>query len=190
MDRTEAYKAAVAMLQREHARWVQNALVLFGALVSVFLVYKDVRCVVPLWFPMMIAAAISLITVLVALSIRASTDAWTDTLQQIENSAGNSFKTWDAFDCHLRRQTPVCDLLAGVCERQFEPPLCYFARRVRATLLSVTRVYAWTAIVLTVTFGILSCVARHYEDRDWVRKIEHRSCAVVTPAQSPPAPGH
>jgi hypothetical protein len=48
MDRTEAYTAAVAMLQREHARWVQNALVLFGALVSVFLVYKDVRCVVPL----------------------------------------------------------------------------------------------------------------------------------------------
>ncbi len=184
LDRLEAYKTAVAMYQREHIRWVQNALVLFGALAAVFLIYKEVRCVVPVYVPMIVATVISLMTVCVAVSIRGSTNAWRDTLRQIENSPGETFSAFEAFSQILPQQKPWRDLLARIDTPQNECTCRRFLRRVCATVLSVTRVYAWVAIALTMSFGTLSIVAGCGENSRWVQQIEHgENCATVAPVK-------
>ena len=48
MKRDQGYEIAVRMFQREHDRWIQNALVLFGSLVSIFLIYETLEDLVPL----------------------------------------------------------------------------------------------------------------------------------------------
>jgi len=86
MNRDEAYKIAVEMFKREHDRWIQNAVVLFGAVVSVLLLYFNTSLKGNSWAALvvsLVSATISAMIVCVALSIRATTDAWRFTISAI-----------------------------------------------------------------------------------------------------------
>ena len=43
MTRTEAREFAIRLFLREHDRWTQNALVLFGALVFIFTIHGQLK---------------------------------------------------------------------------------------------------------------------------------------------------
>ncbi len=84
LNDNEAYKTALEMYKREHERWVQNALYLFGFFAGIFALSTEEANVFSRSWALFFAAVAGLITVCVALSIRASTDSWRDTLNEIE----------------------------------------------------------------------------------------------------------
>jgi hypothetical protein len=85
------------MYHREHDRWNQWALFFFGSIVTVFLLWDQVKTF-PLWVPALICFLLSCMWVAVALSIRASTWAWREAVKEIEaqpTSDGPAFKTFE-----------------------------------------------------------------------------------------------
>lgn len=164
MKREDAYEIAAAMLQREHARWIQNALVLFGSLLSILLLYRDFKDLVPMWVLMLIGSGISGMVCLVALSIRRSTDAWTATLKEIEKSA-TDVATFQLFETKLEMQTPVKDLI-------------FTGKGLKGILLSVTRLYTLAAVAVCLVFFIVSiCLVIHGKSAS-VQKFRHGDVAV------------
>ena len=79
----DKYEAAVTMYGREHDRWNQWALFFFGAIVAVFVLWGQIREVIPLWVPAIFGFVLSCMWILVALTIRASTRAWRKTVKVI-----------------------------------------------------------------------------------------------------------
>jgi hypothetical protein len=167
MSRDDAYTTAVEMFKREHDRWIQNALVLFGVLVAVLL--ADKTSFLPRWLVLLVATLISAMTVFVSLTIRGSTDAWRETVRHIEEQsrAGNDVRPFQIFDEYLRWYTE-----SHGHWRDFVEIVCGWrsATRFRArgnigrlgcrewkrkVLLSVTRLYTLMAFVATLLFAIL-----------------------------------
>ena len=66
MKRDQGYEIAVRMFQREHDRWIQNALVLFGSLVSIFLIYETLEDLMPISAVLALALVIAFVTVCVS----------------------------------------------------------------------------------------------------------------------------
>jgi hypothetical protein len=97
VKRDQGYEIAVRMFQREHDRWIQNALVLFGSLVSIFLIYETLEDLVPLSAVLALAMVIAFVTVCVALSIRGTSDTWRDTIRTIEESAAEDVRPFGIF---------------------------------------------------------------------------------------------
>lgn len=163
MKRDIAYKTAVSMLKREHPRWTQNALVLFGSLISVLLLYKDFKEIVALWLLFLICFGISVMAVLVALSIRRSTDAWNDTLREIGQLPENAdVQTFDLFEKSRVKHNPLKDFLSW------------------SSLLSVTRLYTLAAIIMAIFFGVLSVVTYCERTSKWVAEFRHGATAIHT----------
>ena len=106
MKRDQGYEIAVRMFQREHDRWIQNALVLFGSLVSIFLIYETLEDLVPLSAVLALTMVIAFVTVCVELSIRGTSDAWRDTIRTIEESAAEDIRPFGIFQNHLDGQRP------------------------------------------------------------------------------------
>jgi hypothetical protein len=131
------------MFQREHDRWIQNALVLFGSLVSIFLIYETLEDLVPLYAVLALAMVITFVTVCVALSIRGTSDAWRDTIRTIEESAAEDVRPFEIFQNHLDSHSYREDL---------NSILCFWRPKV---LFSVTRMYTLLAIVITLVFALL-----------------------------------
>jgi hypothetical protein len=67
VKRDQGYEIAVRMFQREHDRWIQNALILFGSLVSIFLIYETLEDLIPISWVLALAMVISFVTVRVSL---------------------------------------------------------------------------------------------------------------------------
>jgi hypothetical protein len=110
MTKKDAYEVARDMYKREHDRWVQNALVLLGALVSIFALRE--KCLLlsrPAW---VLGMAISANAIVVITSIRLTTDAWRDTLYDIEQERDDAeYLPFQAFDENLKRYTYGGDLM-------------------------------------------------------------------------------
>jgi hypothetical protein len=161
MKRDIAYSTAVSMLKREHPRWSQNALVLFGSLISVLLLYKDFKEIVALWLLFLICFGISAMTVLVALSIRRSTDAWNDTLCEIGKLPENAdVQTFELFEKHRIKHNPLKDFLC------WNSPL------------SVTRLYTLAAILMAIFFGVLSAVTFCERTSKWVTEFRQDASVI------------
>jgi len=172
MKREDAYTIATSMLQREHARWIQNALVLFGALASVLLLYKDFKEIMPLWFLMLIGFLISVMAVCVSLSIRRSTDAWNETLKKIEDSGARAnIKTFEVFrqriDEHKLSKSLFCkDLDHAKKKRQENCLMCI--------IFSVTRLYTLAAAVVAIVFlGSFIYLVCHERNSARIQEFRH-----------------
>ena len=107
MDRNEAYEMAVQMFQLEAERWAKNALGLAVVLAAIFAAYGQVKDNLSIAWPCFLASAVSLAGVLIALSIRGTTDAWQETVKTIESSPeGNAFRPYHMFDDYLHKDCP------------------------------------------------------------------------------------
>ena len=156
IDRETAYKTAVEMLQREHNRWIQNAVYLFGFLAGIFTLQSKISEYFPLWLAYLLAVLVALITTVVALTIRASTDAWIDTVKKIEASekvGGNTFRPFHAFYCYYRsrigRENMKCEIRSLFFLSSKEH------RNTREHFFSVTRWYVRLALIAAVVLGVL-----------------------------------
>src|SRR5208282_5193928 len=87
MDKGKAHEVAVKMFQLEGDRWAKNALGLLGAVFSIFFAYgRAFRNELSLFWPFALSAGVSFAAALIALSIRATTDAWRSTICCIEHT--------------------------------------------------------------------------------------------------------
>jgi hypothetical protein len=143
VKRDQGYEIAVRMFQREHDRWIQNALILFGSLVSIFLIYETLQDLIPISAALALAMVIAFVTGCVSLSIRGSADAWRNTVRTIEESAAEDVRPFEMFQNHLDTHSYGQDLVNI---------LCFWRPKV---LLSVTRMYTLLAILMTIIFALL-----------------------------------
>ena len=143
VKRDQGYEIAVRMFQREHDRWIQNALVFFGSLVSIFLIYETLEDLMPISAVLALALVIAFVTVCVSLSIRGTSDAWRDTIRTIEESAAEDVRPFEIFQNHLGGHSYREDLGSI---------LCFWRSK---ALFSVTRMYTLLAIVITLVFALL-----------------------------------
>lgn len=134
------------MYQLEAERWAKNALGLAAVLLAIFAGYGQVKGILkglsPCW-PFLASSAVSAVAVLIASSIRGTTDAWKATVRAIEKSPEDAqlepFLIF-AERIHRARNRPPQDLafiFFGIIR------LSWRRRRVwiRRTLFSVTRLY-------------------------------------------------
>jgi hypothetical protein len=140
MSRDEAHKLAVEIFLHEHVRWVQNALVLLGTLVSIF-AFHEGASIFPLWAVWLLAAAISITALVVIMSMRASADAWRDTILIVETHGSSSnFQLFHLFKHHMDKWSYCCDLWKTLTIWE------------KKSLFSVTRAYARLAIFASLVF--------------------------------------
>ena len=90
-------KIAIKMYQHEHSRWSQWALFFFGSIASAFVLYDQLKCVLPVRVPLVVSAFLSLLWVLVAQSIRRTSWAWRAVILALEkdDKAGKAFELFD-----------------------------------------------------------------------------------------------
>jgi hypothetical protein len=102
MTRDQAYDVAVRSFHHEHDRWIQDAVVLFGVLVSILFAQSRI----PGLLVLLVETVISVVTLCISLTIRGSTDAWRNTLRQIEYSPADvELLPFELFDQRLGRYT-------------------------------------------------------------------------------------
>lgn len=104
------YETAVSMYQREHDRWNQWALFFFGSIGSVFVLWGQLHEVVPLCVPALLATILSVMWIGAALSIRASTRAWLETVKELENDGTCGDRVFHVFERHLENRRRWEDL--------------------------------------------------------------------------------
>jgi hypothetical protein len=152
VNRNQAYEIACKMFQLEDERWAKNALGLLGALVAIFAGFAALKTYglqLGLGWPFLLAAVVSAAAVLVALSIRGTTDAWRKTVEEIENSPdGSDFKVYHLFTKNLDRDRPWKDFKKTF----FLQP--WNKKWRRDVLLSVTRLYA---LLFGLAFVVATC---------------------------------
>ncbi len=104
------YDAALLMYSREHDRWHQWALFFFGAIISVFVVAD--RIALPLFVPSLFAFLVSLMWVGAASNIRATTEAWRETLLELETTPAPAIGAFHLFLDRLEDFDRSADLAA------------------------------------------------------------------------------
>jgi endonuclease YncB( thermonuclease family) len=124
-----AYTTAVDMFQREHRRWIENAVVLFSAIASLFALYSKLEDTksFPISLLYSAAALVSLVTVFVATSVRGSTDAWAYVVRQIECDADEDEESqpFKMYSEYIDQRRYGCDLLHTLWI--LYPPLIFLA---------------------------------------------------------------
>jgi len=90
---------AVSMYHREHSRWNHWALFFFGSIVSLFVLYGHVKIILSLWVPLFICFILSIMWILVALNIRATTRSWEETIIDL----GSNLNNGQAFQLFIER---------------------------------------------------------------------------------------
>jgi hypothetical protein len=120
MTRPEAREFATRLFLREHDRWVQNALVLFGALVSIFALHSE-KSWFSLSWALFLGAFISGVAIVVVLCIRASTDSWRYAIKKAEN-APEPIAPFCHFEAYMSKYSYLHDFLSTwfVCKRDHE----------------------------------------------------------------------
>ncbi len=139
---SEEKDIAVTMYHREHARWNQWAVFFFGSISALFILYSKVNGILSLWALFLICTILSLMWVLVALSIRASTDAWRKTIAEFDDNE-NSGKAFAIFAKKLEEFPRFRDLKETVQLWTWEP------------YIRVTRLLTLLGIVSAVFFFVL-----------------------------------
>jgi len=138
---TRNYEAALAMYSREHDRWNQWALFFFGAIGAIFFVASYFT--IPMYVPSTFASVVSLMWVLVASSIRATTDCWRDTLREYEEHPESTEGAFHVFDRRLKAYDYYAD---------FKQTLRVWDR---LTYTSVTRILVWSGMSASLAFVLL-----------------------------------
>ena len=132
------YEAAMTMYHREHDRWHQWALFFFAGIGATFYVAGQFRF--PLRLASVAAAAISLMWVCAASSIRASTDAWESTLLHFETNPQSKDTAFRFFHHHLDHYDYRADFLKSMQIWR------------RKTYLSVTRLLVLSGVLAFILF--------------------------------------
>ena len=146
-----AFEAAVTMYHREHDRWNQWALFLFGSIAGVFALWNQLSDALPLWVPCIVCAALSAVWVMVAQSIRASTAAWFRTVKRLEsNPRGCAFTL---FEEELGRSRRLSDLRQTLKLFTWEP-----WRRV-TRMLTLLGVVAFALFLVLAVLSLCNVVA-------------------------------
>jgi hypothetical protein len=144
MSRDQAYEIAVRSFHREHDRWIQNAVVLFGVLISILL--TDKLSILPQSVVLVVATLFSAMTVFISLTIRGSTDAWWKTVRYIEDCRdGVDIRPFKIFRENLWQYAD-----AHGHGRDFCKILHFWQSDVR---YSVTRLYTLMAFAATLLFA-------------------------------------
>ena len=81
----------------------------FGSITALFVLYGSVEDIIPLWMPLLISTILSLMWVLVALNIRATTRAWQLAITEFENNE-NPGKAFRIFEKKLSEFSRLRDL--------------------------------------------------------------------------------
>jgi hypothetical protein len=170
MDRAEQREFAVKLFLREHDRWTQNALVLFGALVAIFALYSQLKSLFPLSLALFMGALAAGSAIVIALCIRASTDSWRYAIQQLDETCQKS--ALQHFQCHMNQFSYGRDFLATWFIRKPNDVPCGKWRK--DSFFSVTRSYMRLATAAFVLLGVL-----------WVIKICPLVRAWLQPAKPP-----
>jgi hypothetical protein len=109
MNREKGYDVAVKMFQLEAERWAKNALGLVAALAAIFVGCAQLKDLSPYW-PFFLSSIVSAAGVLIALSIRGTTDAWKATVKAIEGCPEKDvFLPFYMFENNLHKDTPCKD---------------------------------------------------------------------------------
>ena len=141
-------ETAVEMYKHQHDRWNQWALFFFGSIISVFVLWGQVSTYVPLVIPATLAFVLSIFWVLVAISIRATTRAWLETILELEEAMENvqSAKPFHIFKKHESSFSVRTDFLDTLRLYRAEP-----YRR-------VTRILTLVGVLSVVLFGLLIAI--------------------------------
>lgn len=139
-----ALETAVAMYQREHDRWNQWALFFFGSIASVFVAWSQISQAVSLLVPALLSFVLSILWVLVALNIRATTRAWFDTILVLECGRPSNSPPFSMFLVRYEEFNRWKDFLETLAFWQLEP----FKR--------VTRILTLTGVLSVLLFGYLT----------------------------------
>ena len=135
------YEFAAKMYHREHDRWNQWALFFLGSIAGIFTIWSTLRGSVSLCWPSLMAAILSVLWVLVALTIRGSTRAWERTLKRIEFSPyASRIKPMIMFRRYFDRSSRWRDFVRIV--------LFYKCR----TFRSVTALLVWVGVLSFLIF--------------------------------------
>jgi Ca2+/Na+ antiporter len=137
---------AVSMYHREHTRWNHWALFFFGSIVSLFVLYGHVRIILPLWVPLFICLILSIMWILVALNIRATTRSWEETIIGLGSNL-NSGQAFQLFREHLEKFSRSEDLLDSLRFWSKEP------------YISVTRLLTLFGLFAAIFFLVLLLLA-------------------------------
>ena len=109
---TDVLEIAVKMYHREHDRWYQWALFYLGSIASVFVVWGHIEKDVPLIIPCVFGFILSAFWVLASLDIRASTNAWRETITALQGGGiGGEISALELFGEKLEEFGRLADLL-------------------------------------------------------------------------------
>lgn len=157
------YEAAVNMFHREHARWSQWVLFFFGSIVSIFVIGEKASSYVPIWALALFGCVVSIMWVMVATTLRASTKAWRETIFALEDANEQQSNEVKVF--HLQKEK-----WEGI--RQWEDLKTTLHFWKKETITSVTRVLTLFGIISAISFFTLlmltffSCDLKNETARD------------------------
>lgn len=140
-------EVAVTMYHREHDRWNQWALFFFGSVVSVFLLWGNLKPVIPLWVPAMAASVLSVCWVMVALNIRASTYSWRAVAKVLEASPQSLATPFALYEQKASEFSRLHDLWMTLSRWRTE------------SFLSVTRILTILGVLSAVLFLLLAVLS-------------------------------
>src|SRR5882672_3349318 len=92
------------MYRHQHERWNHWIIFFFGSIASAFVLRQQAPSNIPLWLIDLFAAGLSVVWVLAASSLRATSGAWRSTIRDIElASPGGSadIQPFERFEQHL-----------------------------------------------------------------------------------------
>ena len=103
VSRDAAYAAAVQCFLREHDRWNHWMLFFFGFVAAIFVAWQRLIPLIPLWLACFSAAMVTVVWLIAAENIRASSWSWYETAKEIERGCPEAFNTRDEyFERHSR----------------------------------------------------------------------------------------
>jgi hypothetical protein len=150
IEPADAYKAAVELLKREYDRWIQNTLYLSGFLAGIFTLQKEIPSFLSLKTACLLASSVAAVTAVVALTTRASTDAWMKTLKSLENPDQHYSCSFRLYRCHYLSRVKFAELLKDIAS-----VFIFWPGKFWENFFSVTRWYTRIAIAASVVFFVM-----------------------------------
>jgi hypothetical protein len=141
---------AYEMYKREHDRWRDWSIFFLGSIGSIFLVWKEFDYLIPIWIASILSMFMSLFWIFVSLSIRSTTDAWKETIIELENTPENT-KSMEIFYDKLKLQK-------GRFQDLKETVWIFGETWWKKELFSVTRTLTWVGIFSFIFFLIVTIV--------------------------------
>jgi len=147
------YEAALNMFNREQERWKQWVVFYFGCIVSIFVIGEKAKDYVPPWLLPLLCCFVSILLVVVATALRASTDAWRKTILYMEINNQEDSKDFKVF--HIQE----AEWEKFNCLNDFKETICVWKKdTIKRVTRSVTRLLTLFAIISVFCFILLSIV--------------------------------